>query len=160
MSMPLDQALGLLEKSLDGFGRLSDWEKEFIAGIVRIGASGKMFDLSDAQSKSLVGIYCKLVLMNRLPVEYRTLAGEQARKADASAIKEDSFYVIRLSDPPNQPLYWSHLGWVKVAAGGDMLKGKAAAKKAESIRKRFPADVSLVEVTRDADGNVEVAARG
>ncbi len=50
---------------------LSNWELDFIATICRIGASGKMSDLSESQAKSLAATYFRHVLLNKCQLVIR-----------------------------------------------------------------------------------------
>lgn len=68
--MYLERAVMFLEKILIIKGRknavpLNNWELDFIATICRIAASGKMVELSESQTNSLMSIYFKHVVMNK-----------------------------------------------------------------------------------------------
>ena len=51
--------------------QLTEWEREYIAGLIRIGASGKGTTLTEAQAKTLTELYYSRVLRAFLPEALR-----------------------------------------------------------------------------------------
>lgn len=89
--MRLIDAVPMIASVLDHFDKLSPWEQDFIAGLVRIGASGKMRSLTDNQEDTLAGLYCRTNLAPLLPDTHRTKAQEDERKHAA----ETAPHVVR-----------------------------------------------------------------
>lgn len=65
--MEIDKAVPYFEKILDNAlnqkCELSNWELDFVVTLCRIGASGKIVKLSESQTKSLMSIYFRYVLL-------------------------------------------------------------------------------------------------
>jgi hypothetical protein len=47
----------------------TEFERDFLEGLCRIGASGKLLELTPAQESTLVGIYFKVILLPKIKTE-------------------------------------------------------------------------------------------
>ncbi len=64
-SIPLITAL-LVPEVIE---KLTSFERDFLEGMCRIGASGKMLTLTDGQEKLLVGLYFKFFLLPKIKTD-------------------------------------------------------------------------------------------
>lgn len=61
--MYVERAVVIIEKIFNEKPKLNNWELDFLLTICRIGASGKIKELTEAQASSLVSILFKKVLL-------------------------------------------------------------------------------------------------
>ena len=75
---------------------LNNWELDFIATICRIGASGKITELTDAQTNSLMSTYFRHILLRKCQTVIR--ASEYKCESCVNGIVEDKTGPVRCKE--------------------------------------------------------------